>query len=96
MSIQSTTSSSRQHLDFIQQAIADMRYETARRHSELALRAGQIHASNYHQLLFEVGIGLADMPISLTAIEQSHGSDFEHALMQMRYFGRFNNTGAYR
>ncbi|MAX24303.1 MAG: hypothetical protein CMJ19_07345 [Phycisphaeraceae bacterium] len=96
MSITTSKPSSNQHLDFIQQAIADQCYETARRHCELAHHSEQISDADYHRLLFEVGIGLADMPISLTAIEQSDVSDFEHALMQMRYFGRFNNTGAYR
>ena len=83
-------------LGFIEQSLADQRYETARRHCELALGQGQIEQSQYNRLMFEVSIGLADMHMAYDAIQRSEVDDFQYALMQMRYYGRFNNTGAYR
>lgn len=83
-------------LDFIEQSIAESRFETARRHCELAHQSGTIDDAQYNRLMFEVSIGLADMRMANAAIERSNVSDFEFALMKMRYYGRFNNTGAYR
>lgn len=83
-------------LGFIEQSIKNGRYETARRHCELSFQNGEIDEPQYNRLLFEVGIGLSDMRLAHAAIERASVDEFQHALMQMRYFGRFNNTGAYR
>lgn len=92
----SACSSTDSIIEFIEQAIADQRCETARRHCQIAKQAGKLDALQYTRLMFEACIGLADMQAARRVIEQAKVDEFEHALMQMRFYGRFNNTGAYR
>ena len=92
----SSSDTAEHYIPFIEQCLKEYRYETARRHCQLAKESGQLPEAQYLKLMFEVSIGLSDMQMAYALIKQSNTDEFEHALMQMRYFGRFNNTGAYR
>jgi hypothetical protein len=83
-------------IPFIQQALDEHRYETARRHCALAHADGRLDDDQYARWLFEACIGLSDPQATRRLIDSAKVDAFNHALMQMRYFSRFNNTGTYR